>query len=275
MLRYGYNTNGFAHHRLGHALRILAELGYGSVALTLDVHALNPFDANFDLQFAAADSLLRELNLRCVIETGARFALDPWRKHQPTLVSADEGGRTVRLGYLKAAVAVAQHLRADAVSFWSGTPDEDAPDEVLMDRLTAGCRDLCEYAEPRGVRLAFEPEPGMFIDTMTRYAELRRRVDHPAFGLTLDVGHLHCLGEVPIEEQIHAWKHLLWNVHIEDMRHGVHDHLMFGEGEIDFPPVLKALRDVGYQGGVHVELSRHSHDAVETARKALAFLREH
>ena len=68
------------------------------------------------------------------------------------------------------------------------------------------------------------------------------------------------------------WRERLWNVHIEDMRRGVHDHLMFGEGEIDFGPVLRALEEIGYAGGVHVELSRHSHDAVETARQALAFL---
>jgi len=48
---------------------------------------------------------------------------------------------------------------------------------------------------------------------------------------------------------------------------------MFGAGQIDFAPVLAALDEIGYAGGVHVELSRHSHDAVETARKALAFLR--
>jgi hypothetical protein len=30
---------------------------------------------------------------------------------------------------------------------------------------------------------------------------------------------------------------------------------------------------VGYTGGVHVELSRHSHNAVETGRKSLAILR--
>ena len=57
------------------------------------------------------------------------------------------------------------------------------------------------------------------------------------------------------------------------MRRGVHEHLMFGEGEIDFGPVLAALREIGYEGGVHVELSRHSHDAVETARRALRYLR--
>jgi sugar phosphate isomerase/epimerase len=48
---------------------------------------------------------------------------------------------------------------------------------------------------------------------------------------------------------------------------------MFGEGEMEFGPVVQSLREIGYKGGVHVELSRHSHDAVETARRALAFLR--
>ena len=57
------------------------------------------------------------------------------------------------------------------------------------------------------------------------------------------------------------------------MRRGVHEHLMFGEGEIDFGEVMGALKEIDYSGGVHVELSRHSHDAVETARRAMAFLR--
>ena len=57
------------------------------------------------------------------------------------------------------------------------------------------------------------------------------------------------------------------------MRRGVHDHLMFGEGEIDFADVFRGLREVDYRGGVFVELSRHSHDAVNAARKSLAFLR--
>ena len=38
-------------------------------------------------------------------------------------------------------------------------------------------------------------------------------------------------------------------------------------------PVLATLTEIGYAGGVHVELSRHSHDAVETARRSLEFLR--
>ena len=90
--------------------------------------------------------------------------------------------------------------------------------------------------------------------------------------LTLDVGHLHCLGEVPIADRIKRFGSQLVNVHIEDMRAGIHEHLMFGDGEIDFAPVIAALKEVTYSGGLHVELSRHSHMAFDAARQAYAFL---
>ncbi|MCA9254577.1 MAG: sugar phosphate isomerase/epimerase, partial [Phycisphaerales bacterium] len=54
---------------------------------------------------------------------------------------------------------------------------------------------------------------------------------------------------------------------------GVHAHLPIGEGDMDFPPIFRALRDVGYPGPVNVELSRHSHDAVNMARRTLEALR--
>ncbi len=269
----GYNTNGFAHHRLEDALHILADLGYQSVAITLDYHALNPFDADLPRQLQIVREILQARKLHSVIETGARFLLDPWRKHQPTLISPELQGRRKRLDFLMRAVDIAHELQSDAVSFWSGSPVSTEPGEVLMDRLVEGSRELCAFAEKSQIRLAFEPEPGMFIDTMARFETFHRRAAHPWLGLTLDIGHLHCQGEVPIADQLRRWSELLWNVHIEDMRRGIHDHLMFGEGEIDFGPVMRTLAEIGYTGGVHVELSRHSHDAVNTARRSLEFLK--
>jgi L-ribulose-5-phosphate 3-epimerase len=269
----GYNTNGFAHHRLEDAIEVLAELGYQSVALTLDHHALDPYDPGLEAQLERVAGLLARHGLRSVVETGARFLLDRWRKHQPTLLDPDPEDRAVRMGFLSRAVAVAAELGADAVSFWSGRAPDGEPEAALWPRLVAGCRELAEAADKSGVPLAFEPEPGMFIDTMPRFAELHARVGHPRFGLTLDVGHLQCTNELPIAGHVARWKDVLWNVHVEDMRQGVHDHLPFGEGEIDFAAVFAALRQAGYAGGLHVELSRHSHDAVETARRSLAFLR--
>jgi sugar phosphate isomerase/epimerase len=57
------------------------------------------------------------------------------------------------------------------------------------------------------------------------------------------------------------------------MLKGVHEHLRFGEGEIDFAPVIRTLKEIGYAGAVHVELSRHSHMAPDVARESYAFLR--
>ncbi len=268
----GYNTNGFAHHHLEHALIVLGKLGYKSVAITLDHHALNPYDPGQMELVARTRGLKEMLHLRSVIETGARFLLDPCQKHQPTLLSRRSKDRSKRQEFICLAIDIAKGLGADVVSLWSGTPLDNPEESVLWKRLVDGCRHLCDYAEKQKVRLAFEPEPGMFIDTMPRFAELKERVNRPLFGLTIDIGHLHCQGEVPISDYLRQWKDWLWNIHIEDMRRGVHEHLMFGEGEIDFVPVLRTLDEIAYQGGIHVELSRHSHDAVETAKKAMEFL---
>jgi sugar phosphate isomerase/epimerase len=264
----GYNTNGFAHHRLEDAIEILAELGYRGIALTVDYNTINVLEPSWSRRIPHLRELLQRHQMRVVIETGARFLLDPRRKHQPTLLS--ESGQAKRLEFLAACARLALELEAEAVSFWSGTGNKDAPSKVLMDRLAAHCQALCEIP----VRWAFEPEPGMFIDTMDRYAELFKRVNHPNFGLTLDIGHLQCNSELPISDHIRKWQAQIWNIHIEDMKCGVHDHVMFGEGEIDFQDVFKGLREISYQGGLYVELSRHSHNAVETARKSMEFLRK-
>ena len=65
----------------------------------------------------------------------------------------------------------------------------------------------------------------------------------------------------------------LVHVHIEDMRRGVHEHLMFGDGELDLAVALAALAEIGYDGLVAVELSRHAHAAHETVPRAIALLR--
>ena len=269
----GYNTNGFAHHALEDAISILAELGYGGIGLTLDHATLYPGQSGLAAKVERTRALLEANRLTCVVETGARFLLDPRRKHQPTLLSDAPAERRRRFDFLRDCVHIARDLGAGEVSFWSGSPPDDTPAEVLRPRLVEQCRTLAEDASIAGVRLAFEPEPGMWIDTMACAGELLSAVDHPAFGLTLDVGHLQCLGELPISKYLIDYRDRLWNVHIEDMKTGIHDHAMFGEGDIDFADVFEGLNAAQYRGGLYVELSRHSHDAVETARRAIDFLR--
>lgn len=271
-MHLGYNTNGLAHHSLPAGIRLLASLGYKSVAITLDHCALNPYAPDYETQLKEIGELLTELDMRSVVETGARYLLDPRHKHQPTLVSAKSAGRPMRIEFLRHAIDIAAALGSDCVSLWSGALAENDSYDVGFRRLTDSLQIVLDYADRQNVLIGFEPEPDMLIDTMDRFAKLVEAVDSPRLGLTLDIGHLHCLGELPIDEVIYRWSNRLLNVHIEDMRAGVHEHLNFGDGEIDFPPVIAAFEKVGYTGGLHVELSRHSHAGPLVAQQAFAFL---
>jgi sugar phosphate isomerase/epimerase len=271
-LRFGYGTNGFTGHRLDDALAVLADLGYDGVALTLDHPHLDPFDPALPARTAAVARRLDALGLGVVVETGARYVLDPWRKHEPTLVS--KSGRERRVDLLRRAVEVAADLGAEAVSFWSATLPVSVPAAIGWERLVSGCAEVLDPAERRGVTLAFEPEPGMFVDTLDGVLELRRRLGEPErLRVTLDVGHCRCNETELADACVRRVASLLANVQIDDMRRGVHEHLEFGAGEVDFPPVLAELVASGYRGLVAVELPRHSHAAPAVAARSLDFLR--
>ena len=273
-MKLGYNTNGLPHHRLLDAITFLAEEGYESVAFTLDTGALDPYeDADvLNDQIKRVRAALERHHLSCVVETGARFLLNPRAKHDPTLMDPDPARRAIRVDFLCSAINIASELNAGCVSFWSGILADPVTEEEAINRLATALLPVIEHAEQRSMPLAFEPEPGMFIDTFARFHELDSRIRHPLFDLTVDVGHVHCLEHGSIGSHLKHWGPRIRNVHLEDMKRGVHEHLMFGEGTIDFDSVIDALRDVNYQGGLHVELSRHGHMAADAVRMAKAFL---
>jgi hypothetical protein len=136
----------------------------------------------------------------------------------------------------------------------------------------AGCASLTRFAAGRGVRLAFEPEPGMLVESLADWERLVAAVG-PGLDLTLDIGHCRCLEPVPEADCVRRAGSRLANVQLDDMRRGVHEHLPFGEGEVDLPAVLGALRDTGYRGLSSVELPRHSHAGPEYAARSLTALR--
>ncbi|MHC4376258.1 MAG: sugar phosphate isomerase/epimerase family protein, partial [Planctomycetota bacterium] len=247
MLRFAYNTNGLAHHRLEDALRLVADLGYAGLAVTPDVGQLDPQRASRS-EIEGVRRLAEELGLALSVETGARFVLDPRRKHYPTLLEHAPEAREVRLNFLRWAVDLGADLGAEAVSFWSGSGPADAADEDLWSRLVDGTRALLEHAQERAVTLGFEPEPGMFVERPAGFDALRNRLssDGAGLGLTLDVGHCLCTGDLPVPEIIERYAADLVQVQLDDIRDGVHEHRMFGEGDLDLPGVLGALQAAGY-----------------------------
>jgi L-ribulose-5-phosphate 3-epimerase len=277
-MRLAYNTNGLAHHDLLDAIELLAHIGYEGISITLDHGALNPLSLRLEDDLLRVSNALAASGLECVVETGARYLLNPQIKHEPTLVSPDAVDRARRVDFLCRAIDVAARLDARCVSLWSGVVRDGAARAEALDRLEESLKPVLEHADSKSMDLAFEPEPGMLIDTVAEYDALLSRLGKRGqnlgrLRLTIDIGHLQCLRELPISSKIRDSAYRLANVHIEDMKTGIHEHLMFGEGVIDFPPVIAALAEIRYHGLLSVELSRHSHEGPSAARRAYDFLR--
>ena len=111
----------------------------------------------------------------------------------------------------------------------------------------------------------------MLVETVDDWVQLAV----PGLKLALDTGHLVVTGERDPAMAVREFAEHLGTVAIEDMKRGVHIHLPFGEGDMDLPGVLQALRDVQFNRLVCVELSRESHRADTMIPASLAYLRAH
>lgn len=266
----GYGTNGFADHALADAVAVLRHHGYAGLGLTLGFQHLDPFAADW----AARADGVRDLigDWRLVIETGTRFLLDPFVKHRPTLVDAEAEARTE---FLAQAIRIAERTGADCVSLWSGVTPVGIDADTCWKRLVARLHPLIEQAAGLDVPLAFEPEPGMFIETVADALELRERLGNPEhLGLTVDLGHCVAVEPTGVVGALQAAGGLLRNVQVDDMMPGIHEHLELGTGQLDLSAALRTLIDIDYTGLIALELPRHSHDAPRLAEQSMATLND-
>ncbi len=254
----GYHTNSLQNHRFDEALTLLSRHGYQAVAITPDTCHLDP-ESTSDTDLAAVALRLRELGLTPIMETGARFLLDANTKHEPTLMTRDSALREQRVAFYRRVAAMGMQLGAEVVSFWAGIDHAPGPDSEAW--MLEGISMTCAVIREHGLVPSLEPEPGMALETFADYERVRAALGADAPQLTLDIGHLYAVWEGEPAEIVARAAPFMAQVHLEDHRRGVHEHLLPGDGEVDFEVVLKALDDSGYSGSVCFELSRQSHCA--------------
>lgn len=267
MVLLGYNSNGFTSHRLEEAIEWLGHLGYRSVAITPDIGHLDPLFTGPEA-LRVYGQLARAVGLNVVLETGARFLFDPRRKHRPNLLEADSSAER-RVDFLRQMIEWCDPLGAELVSFWSGALPEGSTREQARARLVDRLGPLLDEAQARGVRLALEPEPGHLIATVADWSELREQLDS-RLGMSLDVGHLLVAEEGSLETVVGPHRDAVWNVQLDDMRRGVHEHLVPGEGDVDWSEVRVFLATLPADTPACFELSRDSHRFHELAPRLLS-----
>ena len=101
-------------------------------------------------------------------------------------------------------------------------------------------RDACEQAiGDSGIRICIENWHGYRPWQMGVLDEM---LESPAFGLTYDVGHNHCIGGAD-EPHILARRHKLYHMHLHDVRDGTKDHQALGTGELDIRKYLNLAKE--------------------------------
>ena len=134
------------------------------------------------------------------------------------------------------------------------------------------CAKACEAA---GVTMTVEPHPGRYLANTDGALRLLEHVNSPAMGINFDPSHTFPIGDFPNISVYRLNKHIK-HIHASDNDAVTNVHWRPGMGKIDWQAMFDALKDVGYDGVVSIELedvpgvSRGKGDAPGVYRNATA-----
>ncbi len=270
-----YSTNAYLQFPAIEAIRRVARLGYQGVELMADVpHA-------WPAHLLAADKhaihgAIRETGLAISnINAFMMRAVSDARQAywHPSWIEPDPHYRRIRVEHTVRCLDLARELGAPSITTEPGGP---VPPGLTwgasLTRFVEELKPVAEHAERTGIALLVEPEPGLLIENSDQFEELMARVDSPAVSLNFDIGHFYCVGEDPAAA-VRKLARYIRHFHVEDIAATrVHQHLVPGEGAIDFDSAFAAMRAIGYAGWVTVELYPYINSPDEAGAAARRFL---
>lgn len=154
---------------------------------------------------------------------------------------------------------------------WAGRVGDGAPrwPDSAFDALASLLGKLAANA-PKGVKVAFHPHAGTWIESPDEVEALASRLAGTGAGLCLDVGHYLVGGGDPVEA-IGRYGELITHVHLKDVDPAVLERMRtrelddfsaairdrifteLGNGALDLDGVLAALEGIGFEGWMMVE----------------------
>ncbi len=276
-MKLAFSSNAYMHFSIEDTIRKIAELGYTGIEILADVpHAWPAF-----LLEERKESIRRQLERHgLTISNINAFMMnavsDPRQPYwHPGWTDPDPHYRAIRREHTKRALRLARELGAPHITTEPGgllTPEQTwkAASNVFYDELMP----CLEVAEQQEVKLLIEPEPELMIERFDQYLEFAERVNSPWLGLNFDIGHAFCVGEDPQDWVARMAEHTC-HYHFEDIAASrVHQHLIPGQGAIDFAATLRAIAETGYDGWITVELYPYIENPDDAAREARSYLTE-
>lgn len=255
-MKLAFSTNAYLNFSFPEAVRRLAAIGYAGVEIMADVPHAWPAYLLPEQKQAIRDALTQNRLQIANINAFMMHAVDDRRQKywHPSWIEPDANYRQVRIDHTKRALTMAKELGAPCITTEPGGPLEGRTWKECLKLFVEMLKPVVEHAEKEGVLLLVEPEPDLLIETADQYLEFAQHFTSPYLGLNFDIGHSYCVSDDPAAT-IRRLGPLIRHVHLEDIAATrIHHHLIPGEGVIDFASTLTALKDVGYDGWVTIEL---------------------
>jgi sugar phosphate isomerase/epimerase len=168
----------------------------------------------------------------------------------------------------KRAIRMTRDIGSDVFVF-SGTKQRTG-DEAEWERMVARTRELVEIAAECGVTLAEEFEPGFIVGSTSDLLRLFDEIPSPHLAANLDLGHVFLCDPDPMRAIAQLGDKIV-HCHVENMCAGVHDHLLPQVGDMDLGAYVRALAEVGFDGGLALDLYKYDYEAI--APEAIGYLR--
>lgn len=272
-MKLAFSTNAYLNYSFPEAVARLARIGYQGVEIMADVpHAWPAFLLEEQKQ-NLRDSLTRNHLAISNINAFMMHAVnDPRQRYwHPSWIEPDRHYRQIRIDHTRRALTLAKELGAPCITTEPGGPVEAGQSwRKALELFVEMIKPVADHAANEEVLLLVEPEPGLLIETADQFLEFMQHIDSPAVGMNFDIGHAYCVGDDPALTIPRVAKYIR-HFHLEDIAATrVHQHLIPGEGAIDFASALRAIKQIGYDGWVTIELYPY----VENPDRAATLARE-
>ena len=237
-------------------LKRLRAAGFSHLDLAFDYCIQKP-----DYPFMTEDYEAWAISLRQKAEAlGLTFT----HAHAP--FSADRRGALVEKTLRCTALLGIRYLVVHPI--WKNAEGTIVDPEDFLSVNVEAIRPLLSLAEQYGVILLTENLLWGASIRPSVISELVRRVNSPFFGWCYDTGHAHSEGEA-LTALLDCSSAPL-SLHIQD-NHGAHrdEHLIPGDGTLDFATCFSLLKKIGYAGDFVLEAHHQSVEAPDSERDAI------
>ncbi len=168
---------------------------------------------------------------------------------------------------------IAHWAGIDSVLVVPGIVTPEVRYDVALENAISTLRELLPVAEQFKVCMAIENVWNKFLLSPTEMRDFVDQFDSPYVGAFFDIGNILPYGYP--EQWISILGARIKKVHAKDFRVDVgnlNGFVMLMEGDVNWPIVMKALREIGYDGPLTAEYWRYTHSQNAMLRHCKASL---